>query len=287
MRRRVPARGPRPRRSSGQGRAHAPAGLADDDLDAGAAPGPVLDEQRATQPIDPLSHDLQAVGVTSARGEPAAVVLDPHQRRGRVDHAGHPQPAGLGVLARVGDGLLRDPHQLGLGLDPQAGGALVDEQVDGEARDGPHPARVLAERRAEPAALEQVGAQVEDRQAQLGDDAGELGRATRRGRAAGPGSRRSVAGRRRRSPSEAISWAMPSWISRARRRRSSVVAMVRTSLNSSAVSSRSAASSTRRCASLQGLGGERRLVALDAHHADGAIAEDEGEGGASSRSTGR
>ena len=76
------------------------------------------------------------------------------------------------VSPRIGDGLLGDAQDLGSDAGRQSRGVLVEHEVHREARlgaDGTHVGRQgLADARPD------LGAQVEDRQAQLGDNAREL-----------------------------------------------------------------------------------------------------------------
>src|SRR3954463_2794234 len=92
------------------------------------------DLQSAPDPFRTLGHDGEAVTtVRAVVGEALAVVGDLDLRVRRVHGAGNPQIRGSGVLARVGDRLLGDAQQLGLGRGGQSRRGLVEGEVDPEA----------------------------------------------------------------------------------------------------------------------------------------------------------
>src|SRR5215210_4689017 len=92
----------------------------------------MADQQLSADPCCPLMHHFQPETVQPRGAEAVAVVLDPQRRVRRVDPAGDPQVLGVGVLARVGDGLLGDAQELGLGVDRKPGRRLVQHQVHRE-----------------------------------------------------------------------------------------------------------------------------------------------------------
>ena len=78
------------------------------------------------------------------------------------------------MLADVRDRLLGDAEQLGLGLRTQPLGGLVELDVDGQVGRRPDCPDVVGQRPAQAVAGQDLAAQVEDRQPDLADDAGQL-----------------------------------------------------------------------------------------------------------------
>ena len=80
----------------------------------------------------------------SSRGRPEAARRRPRSRSvargGSIRQVTH-RLSRVGVLAGVGDGLLGDPQQLGLGVGAQPAGGLVEDQVHGEVGARRRPAR--------------------------------------------------------------------------------------------------------------------------------------------------
>src|SRR3954451_442472 len=94
--------------------------------------GGTVDVERRVDASRPFSHDRDAVGVVSPAHDAAAVVADRQAGLGRVGPAVDPEVLGGGVLAGVGDRLLGDPQQLSLDGWRQAGGCLVEGEVDSQ-----------------------------------------------------------------------------------------------------------------------------------------------------------
>ena len=134
----------------------------------------LADREPGVDPLGTLAHDAQAVGVRTGRAEPAAVVADLEAGEGRLHPAVHPDVAGVRVLAGVGDRLLRDAQQLGLGLGAEPGGCLVEGEVHGQVGAGSDRVEVVGEGGAQAGRRHDVAAQVEDREPELADHAGEL-----------------------------------------------------------------------------------------------------------------
>src|SRR6185295_14232312 len=107
---------------------------AERDLDGRTPVFPVLDGQPRPYALGAFAHDLEPETVVPWLAEPAAVVLDPQRGPRGIHHAGHPEVLRICMLAGVGDGLLGDPQELGLGIDGKPGRSLVEDEVHGEVR---------------------------------------------------------------------------------------------------------------------------------------------------------
>ena len=156
-----------------------------------SARGPTVSS--APMRVGALAHDLQAIAVRASRH--AARCRRPRhaaRRAGGAIRQVTQRFCAPGVLADVGDRLLGDPEQLGLGVDARSRlRRLVEHEVHRQVRGG---ADLSGRSRTGPRRGRMVGlhlaAQVEDRQPQLADDPGQLARG-----APAAGSRWALVGR--------------------------------------------------------------------------------------------
>ena len=224
----------------------------------------------------PLAHDRDAVGVVTASRDALAVVADGQARLGgSVQQSTQRLRAEACLRALViASWAIRSSSASTAGASRV--GASFEGQVHGEVGLRADLAHVVGERRSEAVRGGHVAAQVEDRQPQVRDDRATARLRRSRSPCATMGSRVVEAMWSTTYPREATSWAMPSWISRASRCRSSAVAIVRISSKTRAVSRRMLWASTSRI-SADTVPESGAAIARGHGHADHPVADPQGQ----------